>query len=50
LGCVPLVTSARLDKVSPKVVFFAAMPMSIGRGGAIFQAGSIDAPPEFLEG
>ena len=37
-GRVPRVTSARLDNVRPKDVFFCDMPASIGRGRAIFQA------------
>src|SRR5437763_1513795 len=38
LGGVPRVNSARLDKVKPKVVFFFAVPASIGRARASFQA------------
>ena len=40
LGGVPRVTNARLDKVKPKVVFFFAMPASIGRARVNFQARS----------
>ncbi|MEO6163150.1 MAG: glutathione S-transferase family protein [Candidatus Binatia bacterium] len=39
-GGVPRVTNARLDKVKPKVVFFFAMPASIGRARVNFQARS----------
>lgn len=39
LGGLRRVTSTRLDKVRAKVVFFAAMPASIGRGRTVFQDG-----------
>src|SRR5262245_35261152 len=36
-GCVPFVTTARLDKVRPKVVFLSDIPGNIGRGQAPIQ-------------
>ena len=37
-GGIPRVTSARLDKVRPNVVFFSRHAGTIGRGAANFQA------------
>src|SRR5262245_58471739 len=42
-GCVPFVTTARLDKVRPKVVILCDMPRNIGRGQPPIQPQSTTA-------
>jgi hypothetical protein len=44
LGCVPIVTRARLDKVRPKVAFADDMTASINWGRFIFQEFASEFP------